>query len=497
MGTIVIAMAAEPHRLNPLFVSDFTSSTVSQWVFRGLAKLDDNLEVVPDLAESWHMSADGRTLTFRLRRGVTWHDGRPFTSRDVLFTFRRLVDPAVPSPHKAMFETVRDIAAPDEQTVVVQYRRPFGSALAAWTVGILPEHRFAGGAVDDAAFDEHPVGTGPYRLTAWKRGTELRFEAFAGYHVGQPKTRRLAVRIVPDGATRLLELRQRHVDIAEISAGQLQGSNSNGLGAKANGLRLITAPSMRYGFLGFNLRNERFRDPRVRRAMSHAINKEAIIKSVFNGHASPSSGPYPPQAWYGSPDAPQYRYDPEEALRLLGRAGWRRDGSGHLQKDGKAFTLTILTNFETDEHQKVAQIIQHDLASLGIDVKISLLEWQAFRHQAIDSRAFDAVILSRAYLWDPDAYELWHSSKTGAGDWNFLSYSNPAADRLLEEGRSTTDRAKRQAIYRRVHNLIAGDQPCVFLYNIDGLFLASDRVEGITPSPLGIYQNIARFTLRP
>jgi peptide/nickel transport system substrate-binding protein len=487
-------MAAEPHRLNPLFVSDFTSSVVSQWVFRGLTRLDDNLEVVPDLAESWRISADGSTITFRLRRGITWHDGVPFTSRDVIFTFRQLTDPALPSPHKAMFETVHDVTAPDDHTVTVHYLRPFGSALMAWTVGILPEHRFSGNRVDDPSFDDHPVGTGPYRLAAWKRGEELRFEGFAGYHEGPPRAQRLAVRIVPDGTTRLLEARKGNIDIVEVSAGHRRAGN-NGPDPAGNGFRLIRAPSMRYGFLGFNLRDEGFQDRPVRQAISHAVNKKAIVDSVLDGYASPSAGPYPPQAWYGSPDAPQYRYDPEEALRILGRAGWRRNGSGRLMKGGKPFAFTIFTNFESDEHQRVAQLIQHDLGALGMDVKINLLEWQAFRHQAIDSRTFEAVLLSRAYLWDPDIYELWHSSRSQPGHWNFLSYANPAVDRLLEEGRGTTDRQKRQAIYRRVHDLIAGDQPCIFLYNVDGLFLANDRVKGITPSPLGIYQNVHRFTL--
>ena len=497
MDTLVIAMAAEPHRLNPLFVSDFTSSTVSEWIFRGLTRLNDNLEVVPDLAESWRMSPDGMTLTFRLKRGVTWHDGMPFTSRDVLFTYQNLVSPSVPSPHKAMFETVRNVEAPDEHTVIVRYRLPFGSALTSWTLGILPEHRFTGNAVDSPSFDENPIGTGPYRLKAWKRGAELLFEAFPDCYAGPPKIPRLRIRIVPDAATRLLESRRGNADITEVSAAQLQGRNSNGAASFGNGLRFIRAPSMRYGFLGFNLRDERFQDRSVRQAISHAINKEAILSSVFHGYASPSSGPYPPQAWYGSPAAPQFPYDPDKAVELLRRTGWMGDESGRLHKDGRPFAFTLLTNFESDDHQTVAQLIQHDLAAIGMDVKIVLLEWQAFRHQAIDSRSFEAVLLSRAYLWDPDLYELWHSSKRGPGEWNFLSYSNSAVDNLLEAGRTAYDPVKRKVIYRRVHDLIAQDQPCIFLYNVDGIFLANSRVTGIIPSPLGIYQNVHRFTLTP
>jgi peptide/nickel transport system substrate-binding protein len=255
------------------------------------------------------------------------------------------------------------------------------------------------------------------------------------------------------------------------------------------------AGSFRYGFLGLNLLDTRFQDVRVRQALSHAIDKGAIIKSVLLGLGNESSGPYPPEAWYASPNAPFFAYNPEKARELLESAGWGKGTDGVLKKNGLAMSFVILANYESRENIKTAQIIQSNFKALGIETTIRTLEWQTFRHRVIAKHQFEAVVLSRAYLWDPDIYDLWHSSKAGEDAWNFLSYKNSALDALLEKGRRTVSGEERGAIYRKVHEMLAEEQPCIFLYNADLLFITHWRIRGVSPSPAGMFYDIEEWRI--
>jgi peptide/nickel transport system substrate-binding protein len=492
-NTLVMALTSEPARLNPLFISDLNSFIVSGFVFNGLTRFDADLNVIPDLAESWQILKGGREIRFKLRQHVRWHDGNEFSADDVVFTYRAALSPRFASPRASQFGPVEDVQALDRHTVRVLYREPYGSALASWTLGILPVHAFKGRDMGNGAFDREPIGTGPYILESWTPGQNLVFRSHSGYFRGEPRIKKMVVKIVPDVSSRLLEARKGTLDVTEVGVSQyLSVGEKNG---NVKGLVRYRTPSFRYAFLGFNLRYGPFKDRRVRQAISHAIDKEGIVRSVLRGLGSPSTGPYPPGVWYASTKAGSFRYDPSRAEKLLSDAGWRRDDKGAQMKAGRPFSFTLLTNYENEEHGKLAQIVQSDLKAIGIDVKIQQLEWQTFRHEVISKHHFDAVILSRAYIWDPDIFDLWHSSKTGEGEWNFLSYSSQEVDHLLERGRGTVDRETRAGIYRGIHERIAEDQPCVFLYDSDGLFLANKRVKGIRSSPLGIYNFLEGFSL--
>lgn len=199
------------------------------------------------------------------------------------------------------------------------------------------------------------------------------------------------------------------------------------------------------------------------------------------------------KTWYYSRKAKYYAYDPQKALKLMEQAGWKKEADGILRKNGDIMSFTILTNHENKENLNIAQIIQSNLKAIGIATKIRTLEWQAFRHNVINKHQFEAIVLSSAYLWDPDIYDLWHSSKTREGEWNFLGYKNKAVDMLLEKGRRTTIMAERQRIYHRLHELLAEEQPCIFLYNSDLLFVAHKKIKGIVGSPAGMLHNIVEW----
>lgn len=492
--TIVIALSSEPQRLNPVFLSDLTSYSVSGLIFNGLTRLDRDMKMTGDLAESWEIRNAGHEILFRLKKGVFWHDGVEFAADDVVFTYKTITSPNTATPHSTNFGSVKEVTALDTYTVRVRYSVPFGSALESWSIGIIPKHILENRDINDSSFDRNPIGTGAYKLKEWIPGQTLRLEAFNRHHAGAPNIKGLIIRIIPDTSTQLMEAKKGNIDLMEVTPDQYR--NDVNSAAIASNFDKYRAGSFRYGFLGFNLLDRRFQDKRFRQAISHAIDKEAIINTVLWGNGSPAAGPYPPEAWYASKNALSFEYNPQKAEDILDSLGWIRGKNGFRQKDGKTLMFTILTNYENKERVRIAQLIQSNLKDIGVQTDIRTLEWQAFRHNTVSKHQFEAIILSRAYLWDPDIYELWHSSKTKEGEWNFLSYKNKEVDLLLQKGRKTLDFAERKRIYNKIHEILAEEQACVFLYNADLLFIANERIKGITPSPIGMFHDVTKWYVR-
>lgn len=491
---VTIAIASEPKHLNPLLLTDLVSFSVSGLIFRGLTKFDRNMTIVPDMADSWEILRGGHEIRFYLKKGVLWHDGVELTADDVVFTYQTVTSPRTATPYSSHFGSATRVKAVDRYTVSVSYSVPYGSALESWMFGIIPKHILHDRDVLDLSFDRAPVGTGPYRLKQWLSGRQMWLESFDRHYDGRPGIRNVILRLIPDAATQIMELKAGGIDVMELTPMQYQIEAN--AGKLASDFIKHRKGSFRYGFLGLNLLDTRFQDVRVRQAISHAIDKRAIITSVLMGLGSESSGPYPPEAWYSSPHAALFAYDPSKARGLLESAGWKKGADGVLRKNGLVMSFTILTNYESKENIKTAQLIQSNLKAVGIETTIRSLEWQTFRHLVIAKHQFESVVLSRAYLWNPDIYDLWHSSKTGEGGWNFLSYKNPALDALLERGRRTIAKKERGEIYRKVHEMLAEEQPSVFLYNADLLFISHRRINGIEPSPAGMLQDIARWKLK-
>jgi peptide/nickel transport system substrate-binding protein len=252
-------------------------------------------------------------------------------------------------------------------------------------------------------------------------------------------------------------------------------------------------PVPAYTYLGYNLKNPLFADKRVRQALTCAISKDELVHGVLFGLGQAGHTPFQPGTWANNPDLQPFGYDPERAQRLLAAAGWLKGSDGLLTKDGRPFSFTILTNQGNEQRIKTAQIVQYRLKKIGIEVKIRVLEWASLLTNYIDSRNFDAVLMGWSISQDPDQYDIWHSSKTGAKELNFISYKNPEVDRLLEEGRGTFDLEKRKRCYYRMQEIIAEEQPYTFLYVPAALPVISSRFRGIEPAPAGIGHNFNRW----
>jgi peptide/nickel transport system substrate-binding protein len=478
--------------LIPLLASDSPSHNIAGLVYNGLVKYDKDMKIIGDLAESWDVSPNGLVITFHLRKGVKWHDSKPFTAADVLFTYQVTVDPKTPTAYAGDFLKVKRAEVLDAYTFRVTYDKPFAPALISWGNAILPRHLLFGKDITKSPLSRHPIGTGPYKFKEWVAGQKIVLISNTDYFEGRPYIDGFITRIIPDTATMFLELRAQGISMMDLTPLQYTRQTENNL--FRDNFHKYRYLGFKYVYLGYNLKNPLFTDKRVRQAISYAINKEEIISGVLLGLGKPATGPYKPGTWAYNGNVKIYNYNPQKARQLLGDAGWKdTKGNGILEKDGKPFVFEIVTNQGNDTRQKCAEIIQRQLKDVGITVKIRILEWSSFVTDFINKRRFDAVILGWSVSLDPDAYDVWHSSKTAPEELNFMSYNNPKADEMLEKGRSTFNQSQRKKYYDRFQEIIAEDQPYTFLYVPEELIIISSRFRGIVPAPIGIDYNFIKW----
>jgi peptide/nickel transport system substrate-binding protein len=495
--TLVEASIGDISGLIPNITSDSASHEIGNLVYSNLIRTDKNLRLEGELAEGWDISKDEMTITFHLRQGVKWHDGVEVTADDVDFTYRYMIDPKTPTAYAESFRQIQRAEVLDRYAYRVTYEKPYSPALLSWGIWILPKHILeapwkAGVKLPETPQNRHPIGSGPFLFREWKTGEKIVLEANPNYFEGRPYIKRVAYRIIPDQSTMFLELKARNIDMAGLTPIQFRRQTDfpafrkafNKYGYLANG----------YAYLGFNLLDHRFQDKRVRQAMACAIDKREIIEGVLLGLGQEAVGPYKPGTWWYKSDVKTYPFDPERAKALLAEAGWKdRNSDGILVRDGKPFTFTIRTNQGNAVRKDTAEIIQRRLRAVGIDAQIHIVEWAAFINTFIRKRDFEAIILGWGLGLDPDQYDIWHSSKTGSDELNHISYKNPKVDALLEAGRRTFDEAKRKAIYGEFQDIMAEEQPVVFLYVPDALPVVSSRVRGIEPAPAGISYNFTKW----
>lgn len=488
---LVEGSIGDASNLIPLLASDSTSHEIAGLVFNGLIKYDKDVHIVGDLAESWEISRDGLVITFHLRKGVRWHDGKPFTAHDVLYTYQVTVDPKTPTAYAGDFLKVKKAEVLDDHTFRATYDRPFAPALMSWSVGILPRHLLEGRDITTSPLGRHPIGTGPYRFKEWVAGQKIVLVSNPDYFEGRPYIDGYILRIIPDTATMFLELRANGIDRMGLTPLQFTRQTENNLFRE--NYRKYRYLSFAYTYMGYNLKNPLFADKRVRQALAHAVNREEIIDGVLLGLGKPANGPYKPGTWAHNPNVRTYSHDPEKAKALLAEAGWRRTDGGFLEKDGKPFEFEIITNQGNEIRAKCAEIIQRRLAEIGIRVKIRVIEWAAFVNDFINKRKFDATILGWTIPMEPDLYDVWHSSKTGPQELNFVSFRNDEVDALIVRARETFDQPLRKRCYDRIQEILAEEQPYLFLYVPDALPILHARFRGVEVAPLGIGWNFIRW----
>jgi peptide/nickel transport system substrate-binding protein len=475
-GGYLVLPSAEPRVLNPVLQNTF--DLANPLIFEGLVGLDAKGELVPRLAESWELSPDGKTVTFRLRKGVQWHDGKAFTADDVLFTIDRIRSQR--TLWSGYLAPVDKVEAPDAQTVKVTLAKPYGPVLAAFTFGVVSRHRFDGGDFVKLSADNQPIGTGPFRFNRWTPGKSIVLDANQGYWGERPQVDQVELMfekaIAPSAY--LQALRDRKLDLAPIrETADWSGVLTTPEFLERFEIGVVDEPA--FVLIAWNGQRKLFEDKRVRVAMTHALDRQRVIEDVLKGAARPLSGPFYPSMWGGDPTVPPWPHDAARAAALL-------DEAGHTAKNGKRFPLELLIteNSRGPVLDEMLAIFRRDLEEIGVQLNVIYVA----RNEMVDRlilRNFDAAL----YEWgvdlpDPDPYALLHSSEINGGG-NYAGYSNPKIDELLEAGRLAGDRDKRREVYSQLHRLMHEDEPYTFLYAPQIHYAWSRRLHGVNPVDVG------------
>lgn len=480
-GDLVLAVSADAESLDPAGSNDVPSSVVRSQMYETLLTRDDDNNLQPQLAKSWE-AIDDTTWEFELQEGVTFHDGEPFTAEAVKATLDRILDEKVAAPVFSYFEMIEEVEVVDDHTVRIKTEYPFAPILAHLShdgsaiispklieedYKLMEEGKPAGSAFAKAA-----AGTGPFKFVSWTPGDEVKIERNDDYWGDKVHVDTVTYKVSPESTTRNADLEGGYVHVTDpVLSNEVSAINASG------NAEVLEKTSSSISYIGFNTEKEPFDDPKVRRAVALAVDLDEIIDGIYDGFGTPAAGPLSPDTFGFDEDLKPMKANLDEAKKLLKEAGL---------EDG--FKTTIWTN---DEQQRVdtAIYLQNQLKQLNIDVAIEQMEWGAFLDKTAQGE-HDMYILGWSNpVGDADygLYALFHSKNKGdPGNRSF--YENPEVDRLLDEGRQETDPEKRLAIYKEVQQIIAEDQPMVFIHHKDYLLGVSNAIEGFDINMAGKYQ---------
>ena len=466
-GAIVVAMTNSASVLDPRIGTDEASQKAHQLLFNTLVRIDADLRIGPELAETLEQP-DPLTYVARLRRGVLFHNGRELTAEDVVYTFRSFLDPKF-GGRSGAYRLLADVTALDPYTVQFKLKEPFAAFPVNLVMGIVQ-------AGSGGANARRPIGTGPYKLAEFVPDDRLVLERFERYWEGIPSNPGVVLKVVPDDTMRALELRKGTVDLVvnDIAPDVVWQMREDGR------LPVVTGPGTDYAYLGLNLRHPILSRAEVRQALALAIDRDAIVKHLRRGLALTAVGIVPPMSWAFEPDVFQIRYDPGQAARLLDAAGYRDpDGEGPQPR----FTLILRTS-TTEVYRLQAAAIQHDLARVGIRLLVRSTETLTL-FRDIASGNFELYTALFVGVTDPDMLRrVFHSAQMPPAGLNRVFYRNEEVDRLIDAAARTTDEARRREFYSRAQQITARDLPYIPLWYRVNVAVSQPEIRGVLLSPV-------------
>ncbi len=498
-GDLIVGSAGEPTLFNPYFSTDTASSDIEGFIYNAIVKTNKDLETENDLAEDVQVSDDSLEYTVKLREDVKWHDGEQMTADDLVFAYELMKNPDVVSERKSNFDSLEKIEKIDDYTVKFTLNKIDVTFLPTTlgSYGPLPKHIL--GDVDPATIHEHefntknPIGTGPFKFVEWKDGEYVKVEANEDYFEGRPHLNSITTRYVADANALVAALQAGEIDMYNA----VPGTEIDTVKA-IDGVKVEEDLALSYTFLAFNQQDERFTDKRVRQAFTHAVNKEAIVSSIMNGAGQPADAPDSPLMWTYNDDVPKFEYDLEKAKALLKEAGWEdTNGNGILDKDGKELSFKIKTNQGNKVREDIAVVLEQQFKEIGVEAKPEIIEWSAFIKQVTAPNwDYEAMILGWSLSTFPDQFDIFHSSQAEEG-LNMNWYSNPEADKLMEEARQTTDIEKYKAIHKDLYQILVDDQAYTFLYYPIEFRAMPEELQGYEFHSKSAFYNAHKWWLQP
>jgi peptide/nickel transport system substrate-binding protein len=517
-GTATIAQWSEPGNLNPLIFPTTYDTNIEELVFARLIRPTANLTFEPDMAQSWTVSEDGRTITFNLRDGLTWQDGQPLTAQDVVFTFTSMADPAydggrfgeisvlegAQAYHDGEADTVSGVQALDDSTVAFTTTEPFAPFLPViGGVYILPQHVYGQVPIDkwqEDASNRNPLGSGPFTFDEYRPGEYVKVSAFDGYWEGRPCLDSLIVRF-GDQNTMLAALLNGELDAAPAPI-----DAAKSVEAKA-GLTLDVVDTLSFQYIGTNLRNPILADHAVREAIAQAVNRQAMVDGLLQGYGTTLDTIFPTNHWSYPQDVRPISFDPEAAAKLLEDDGWTLQ-NGVRSKDGTPLKLRLFVPTGNQVRERSAPIIQANLRQIGIQVEIQTMDFPTLvthllpkddqgTPRAVNATDFDLFLLGFGIERDPNEYLSYlTAADMPPNGYNFVGVDDPQVEQLMREGRVTLDQGKRAETYQQVGRLMRASLDWIPLYQAQDLYGVSDSLAGFQPDIRGVNPNVARWSLK-
>jgi len=503
---IRVGSIRQPATLDPMRGGQYMDNFVAEALFSGLTVIDDRARVAPDLAQAvptranGGVSADGRTLTYKLRPHLVWSDGVPLTARDVVFTYRLLTTPATNFPSLSSYDVVSAVEAPDDRTVRVRLREPDPDAVSEIFVNgqngaIVPEHVLRGVTdLQHAAFDSAPIGSGPYLLDRWDRGTGVVMRANPRYFRGAPKTPRLDLLFIADANTLGLQVRTGAIDFAQIPPALVPQFRD------VPHVRLLSAPSSTLAELEFNVHAAPFDDARVRRALGLAIDRARLARTVFHGDADVASGLLPPQSPFARADGPAEPPNPHAAAALLDAAGWRLDRGGVRHRAGMPLRFTLLLPSGNPTYLTLAVQLQSTWRALGVAANVLPEETSMLRAPdgPLARGRFQAVVSPFGFVVSADRSTFVTKGAEPPNGYNYSRYVDPAIDRASDAARATGDVVTRERLYAIIEAKLRDAAPIVPIVWVRYGYAIRDDLRGVRPEPVNSdFWNVYDWSLAP
>jgi peptide/nickel transport system substrate-binding protein len=486
-GVFVEGVAGSPQFLNPLLSqNNDVDSDLTALLFNGLTRLDEQGNVVPDLATNWKISSDGLTYDFRLRDGLQWHDGAPVTAGDVLYTVGAMQNPDFPGLQwlSTLWRAVKVSAPEGDNGLAVRFQlaQPLAPFLDYTTVGLLPAHLWARVPITQMAHSQlntHPVGTGPFQVsqvTATRAELAPNLRYYAGFN---PYLTGLTFRFYPDHQSLLAAYDRKEID----GVSWIWPEDMPAAGERKD-LQLFSAPMSGYTLVYLNLNNPNvpfFKEVSVRQALLYALDRQELIDKVLQGQGLVAHSPILPGTWAYDNDVSKYGYDLAKARQLLDAAGWKdTDGDGVREKDGVKLAFVLVGNNRT-----LLDALAAGWAALGVQVAAQPVTLAGLTSDFLSPRTFDAALVDWELRGDPDPYPLWHSTQIKDGQ-NYAGWSNLAADEDMQQARAITDQAARLKYYVDFQRIFAQEVPALLLYHPVYTYGVRDKVKNVQIGPLNI-----------
>ncbi|MBL0687482.1 MAG: peptide-binding protein [Sulfurospirillum sp.] len=475
-STLHMSISANPSRINPILSTDSVSSQITKWIFNSLVTYDKDANIKTELAKSYKF-LDDTTLEFELRDDVLWSDGKPFTAKDVLFTYETIISPNIYTPYSSSFRHIESVKIINDYKIIIKYKYPYFKALEIWMMEILPEHVLKNEKnLMTATFNQSPIGTGPYKLKKFSILENIVLDANSQYFIHKPNIDKMIFHFLPDSSAEFLMLKSEKLDVGKLTPIQLERQIDEDFKEKFN---IYEDLAHSYLYVGFNLMDEKFKDKRVRKALSLAIDRDELVDILYFGHAEVCHGPFMPKTGAFNRDIKAPKQDIKEAKRLLKNLGY--DENNPLE-----FTLTTNTG---SLRGYAIEILQSQFKKAGVIVHLRVLEWQAFLNTVVAPKNFEAVLMGWSLGLKPDAYSIWHSESSKKGGFNFISYKNEEVDSLIKKSEKTVNKNEFNAIYRDIFSIIVDDNPYLFLVIPHSITVVNKKIEPVSSSIIGVMHN--------